>query len=142
MSGRGKGAGFDRIKPPERRLLERLSGPRLDDAEADAEGRAALFTAGTGQAEDRARQRARGEAAGRAEAAARAAATEPAESTSGGVLGLVVHCRRCDATSPIDVQSAVRAVLPLALVAPWRRHPVFAVCPACRHRAWLRVTSA
>jgi hypothetical protein len=49
-----------------------------------------------------------------------------------------VHCSRCDATSPLDLAGAARAAFPLFLVAPWRDHPVFAVCPACRHRAWLR----
>jgi hypothetical protein len=33
----------------------------------------------------------------------------------------------------------MRAALPLMLVAPWRREPVFARCPACRRRSWLAI---
>lgn len=49
-----------------------------------------------------------------------------------------VHCSRCDETTPVDAGTALRSVVPLFLVAPWRDHPVFAVCPACRRRSWLR----
>jgi hypothetical protein len=172
--------GFDRIKPPERRLIERAAGPRLDSEDADAEGRAALFTAGPARDRERARERAAHERAGR-EAAGREAVgrggagrdgagrdgggreaagrerrgTErPAADPQGGERraapgagadrgsgagGLAVHCSRCDATSPLDAGTAVRSALPLFLVVPWRDHPVFAICPACRHRAWLRI---
>ncbi|MGI8874237.1 MAG: hypothetical protein ACR2KP_07915 [Egibacteraceae bacterium] len=51
---------------------------------------------------------------------------------------ITVHCSRCKATSPVDAGTALRSTLPLFLVAPWRDHPVFAVCPACRRRSWLR----
>lgn len=51
---------------------------------------------------------------------------------------ITVHCSRCEATSPVDAGTALRSALPLVLVAPWRDHPVFAVCPACRRRSWLR----
>ena len=50
---------------------------------------------------------------------------------------LAVHCSRCDATTPMALPGVLRSALPLFLVAPWKRHPVFAVCPACVHRAWL-----
>lgn len=56
--------------------------------------------------------------------------------SEGGAL--TVHCERCDAASSLDAATALRSALPLFLVAPWRSHPVFAVCPACRRRAWLR----
>jgi hypothetical protein len=108
---------FDRIKPPEQRLLERRDGARLDE-EPDPVGRAALFTASR--------------------------AGDPSESdragSRGGLLGgLAVHCSRCDATTPLDPAVALRAALPLFLVAPWRDHPVFAVCPGCGARSWLAV---
>lgn len=97
---------FDRIKAPERRLLERAEGHRLDAGEADPEGRVALFTQGR------------------------------RHSSTG--TGATVHCSSCDTSSPVDAGTAVRNLLPLFLVAPWRSHPVFAVCPSCRRRAWLR----
>lgn len=49
-----------------------------------------------------------------------------------------VHCSRCGATSDVGVATAVRALVPAFVVVPWKDHPVFASCPACRHRAWLR----
>jgi hypothetical protein len=49
-----------------------------------------------------------------------------------------LRCSRCGRVSPVDLPAAVRSVLPLALVAPWREFPLFAICPAGRHRAWLR----
>lgn len=52
--------------------------------------------------------------------------------------GVTVHCSRCDATSGLDVDTALRSALPLFLLAPWKDHPVFAVCPACGRRSWLR----
>lgn len=51
--------------------------------------------------------------------------------------GVAVRCSRCDATSALDLRSAVKAALPLVLVAPWRREPLFARCPACDRRSWL-----
>lgn len=57
----------------------------------------------------------------------------------GGSRGTAtVHCSRCGETSPLDAGTALRSALPLFLVAPWRDHPVFAVCPACGRRSWLR----
>lgn len=98
--------GLDRIKPPERRLLERSEGPRFDRGEADPQGRAALYTGG------------------------------PRRRTDGAVV--TVHCSRCEVASRLDAVAALRSAVPLFLVAPWRDHPVFAVCPACRRRSWLR----
>lgn len=51
---------------------------------------------------------------------------------------ITVHCSRCEVTSPVAAGTALRSALPLFLLAPWRDHPVFAVCPACRRRSWLR----
>jgi hypothetical protein len=76
--------------------------------EADGEGRAALFSGGPATND----------------------AVEPGAAT--------VHCGRCEATSRLGAAAALRSAFPLFLVAPWKRHPVFAVCPACHHRAWLR----
>lgn len=55
--------------------------------------------------------------------------------------GLRVHCSRCGETSDVGAVGAVRALVPAFVVLPWRDHPVFAVCPACRRRAWLRPRS-
>lgn len=101
----GRRRGFDRIRPPEDRLLSRPEG-RLQPGEADPDGRAALFSS-----------------------------TSRPASTPGGVA---VHCSRCGETSPVDAVTALRSALPLFLVAPWKDHPIFAICPAGRHRAWLR----
>jgi hypothetical protein len=109
------GGGFDRIKPPEQRIMQRRAGERLDEATADPAGRAALFSSGTSQA-------------GRSP-------------EGGGSLGVAVHCSRCDTTTSLDAATAVRSALPLFLVLPWRDHPIFALCPACDHRAWLRLTA-
>jgi len=103
--------GFDRIKTPEQRLLER-------DQQPDPEGRNALFTGG-------------GE---------RPTTPGMLPSMWDGVGELVVHCARCGQTSALDARAIMRAVLPIVLVAPWRDHPVFAVCPAGGHRAWLKVS--
>lgn len=107
--------GFDRIKSPEQRLLEREARRAVPGAE-DPTGRAALFTG------------------------AQAGPTGPSIGES--LAALEVHCSRCGATSALDAAAAVRLALPLFLLAPWREHPVFAVCPAGRHRAWLRVSRA
>ena len=85
---------------------------RRDDQTADPQGRAALFTGG--------------------DDAVRAAKVGPA-------AGVRVHCSRCDQTAGVDGRTALRMAVPLFLVAPWRTHPVFAVCPSCGARSWLRV---
>jgi hypothetical protein len=54
--------------------------------------------------------------------------------------GLAVTCSRCGETRRIDGRAAARIAAPLFLIAPWKRHPVFAVCPACGTRSWLRLT--
>lgn len=105
-ASRATDRGFDRIKPPERRLLERTEDPRLDSGEADPKGRGALYTGGARRSKS------------------------PAVVT--------VHCSRCEVASRLDAGTALRSAAPLFLVAPWKDHPVFAVCPACRRRSWLR----
>lgn len=82
------------------------------EAPVDPEGRAALFTG--------------------ADEAVRTAKAGPAE-------GFRVDCSRCRESTAIDGRTAARMAAPLFLVAPWKSHPVFAVCPACGIRSWLRV---
>lgn len=65
----------------------------------------------------------------------RAVRTTPA----GPPDGFRVHCSRCGDTTGVDSRTALRMAAPLFLVAPWRSHPVFAVCPSCGVRSWLRV---
>lgn len=85
---------------------------RHEAFEGDPQGRGALFTG--------------------ADEAVGAAPAGPAG-------GFMVTCSSCEAVSSVDAQTLVRMAVPLFLVLPWRRHPVFAVCPACSTRAWLRV---
>lgn len=95
--------------------FDRIKAPdgwsRREDA-GDPEGRAALFTG--------------------AEQVVNNAKVGPPE-------GFRVSCSRCSATTAIDSRTALRMAAPLFLVAPWRSHPVFAVCPSCGVRSWLRV---
>lgn len=103
-------AGFDRIKAPGSR-------PRDDRGEAAADregGRAALFGAADGPAPG-------------------AAPSPPRRA----LPVAAVHCRACEATSPLDVLTALRGMLPLVVV-PWADHPWWAPCPACGRRSWLR----
>lgn len=51
---------------------------------------------------------------------------------------VAASCARCGATTPLDLRRLVRVAFPVVVVAPWRSHPVFARCPACQQRAWLR----
>lgn len=53
--------------------------------------------------------------------------------------GVALRCSRCGNTSALDLRSALKAALPLVLVAPWRAEPFFARCPACDRRSWLAV---
>ena len=97
--------------------FDRIKAPdgwarREAGASADPQGRAALFTG-----------------ANEAVAAAKAG---PAD-------GFRVHCSRCRETAAIDTRTAARMAAPLFLLAPWKSHPVFAVCPSCGIRSWLRV---
>lgn len=51
---------------------------------------------------------------------------------------MAAACDRCGETTPLDLRGLVRAAFPMVVLVPWRSHPVFALCPACHHRAWLR----
>lgn len=53
--------------------------------------------------------------------------------------GLALRCTRCEQTTDIDARTALKAALPVVVVAPWRRAPLFARCPACRRRSWLSI---
>lgn len=66
------------------------------------------------------------------------ASSEPAAEQT---TGLALHCSRCGGTTALDAGVALRAAIPLFLVLPWREHPIFALCPACDRRAWLRLSS-
>lgn len=97
--------------------FERIKAPdawsrRQDDSPVDPQGRAALFTG--------------------ADEAVRQAKTGPEN-------GFAVTCSRCQRTCGIDARTAARMAAPLFLLAPWKRHPIFAVCPSCGVRSWLRL---
>lgn len=100
---------FDRIRPPRDRPPVR-DGVDPTEPRGDAgQGRAALFSVGPD----------RGEAAG------------------GRGAAVAVRCSRCGATTGLDARTALRTAMPLVVIAPWRRAPVFARCPGCRRRSWL-----
>ena len=96
--------------------FDRIKAPdawaRRQSEAVDPQGRAALFTG--------------------ADEAVSSAKAGPAE-------GFRVHCSRCDSTTAVDSRTALRLAAPLFLLAPWKSHPVFAVCPTCGARSWLRV---
>ncbi|MEE8599564.1 hypothetical protein [Euzebya tangerina] len=121
-------SGFDRIKPPEKRLLEREEARQPDSRRADTAGRAGLFSVS-------------GEPSTPGAGVRSAVRSSQAASTGSGAgpRPFRVTCSRCDATRSVAVGDALKGVLPLALVAPWRSHPIFAMCPTGRHRAWLKV---
>lgn len=111
------GGGFDRIKAPTRRP-ERPAGDVSEEPGAGGgrpQGRAALF----------------GHSPNEPAAAVRPGAAGPAVPIAG------VHCRACDATSPLDLLTVARGMVPFVVV-PWADHPWWAVCPACGQRGWLR----
>lgn len=148
-------SGFDRIKPPERRLLEREESRQPDSEQADHEGRAALFSAsaqpstpgagavgtegggrtgaGVPPVED-----------GRQPGARRSAKADGAPTSATdprlpqGRSALHVECGHCGVTCPLPLDHAMRRAVPLVVLAPWRSHPVFATCPCGERRAWLK----
>jgi hypothetical protein len=61
---------------------------------------------------------------------------------AGAGRGSALDCSRCGASSALDAGVALRAAIPLFLVVPWREYPIFALCPACERRAWLRIRPA
>lgn len=129
-------SGFDRIKPPDRRLLERDEQREPDSSRADRQGRAALFSA-SGQATTPgagARPRQRKQASPPPEA------PSPPEGRSlpEGPSPLHVECGHCGVTAPLPLGDAVRKALPLVVIAPWKSHPIFATCPCGQRRAWLK----
>lgn len=96
--------------------FDRIKAPdawaRRNDSQGDPQGRAALFTGG--------------------DTAVRAAKAGPEN-------GLSVSCSRCGQTRAVDARTATRMAAPLFLIAPWKRFPIFAVCPSCGVRSWLRL---
>ncbi|CAN5853485.1 hypothetical protein BH24ACT15_BH24ACT15_03310 [soil metagenome] len=125
-------SGFDRIKPPEKRLLEREETAQPDSDRADPSGRAALFSVSTPPTTPGA-------------TATAPPATDPAAPTSAddprlpsGPSALHVECGHCGVDCPLPMAQAVRNALPLTLIAPWRSHSVFATCPCGLRRAWLK----
>jgi hypothetical protein len=62
----------------------------------------------------------------------------PVQAAPGGV---VVSCSRCGAESVLSAGAFARAALPsLHLPVLRRSHPSLLRCPACRRRAWCRVS--
>lgn len=104
------GEGFARIRPPSERVLRRGDTGHLADAGADA---------------------------GRGDSGRAALFSAGRRGTIG--CGVAVRCDRCAQRSVLDVRRALRTVLPLAVLAPWRAAPLFARCPACARRSWLAV---
>ena len=51
---------------------------------------------------------------------------------------LTVECGHCGDVCPMPLAGAISRALPLAVVVPWRSHPVFAICPCGQRRAWLK----
>lgn len=49
-----------------------------------------------------------------------------------------VQCGRCGASSVMDLPTLLGSVWPVFLFLPWLPYPLFAVCPACGRRSWLR----
>lgn len=63
-------------------------------------------------------------------------ASDTAPRAGGPVAG--VHCARCGASSVMDLPTLLHSLCPLFLFVPWLPHPLFAICPACGRRSWLR----
>lgn len=142
-------SGFDRIKPPDRRLLEREESRQPDSRDADRQGRAALFSAsevpstpGAGAMGPKASPRL--PLHDRQPAAPRSAKADGAPTGSGdprlpqGRSALHVECGHCGVTCPLPLGHALRQAVPLVVLAPWKSHPVFATCPCGERRAWLK----
>lgn len=150
-------SGFDRIKPPEKRLLEREQSRQPDSGEADPTGRAGLFSAAgepttpgagvprtprdgaTSRVTPRTAAPEPGHAGRGSDPAADAAGQVPRpEGLPEGGSILRMECQHCGVTAPMPLRGAIKRALPLALVAPWRSHPVFATCPCGERRTWLK----
>ena len=69
----------------------------------------------------------------------RSALFTPPKTDTPALPPMSVACSRCGETTPVDAATALRLAMPLVLLAPWTQHPVFARCPSCQRRSWLRV---
>lgn len=54
-------------------------------------------------------------------------------------LECTVACARCARSRSVGPARLLLACVPVALVAPWRDHPLLARCPSCARMGWLRV---
>lgn len=52
---------------------------------------------------------------------------------------VTLTCERCTRVSRVDFVEFVKMHIPLHLWFPWKPYSRWLVCPACEHRAWLRV---
>ena len=138
-------SGFDRIKPPEKRLLQREETRQPDSRDADPAGRAGLFstagkptTPGAG-VPTRATRSSGSSGAPAPEVPAEAVAQVPnPEGLPDARSPLHVECQHCGITAAMPLTGALKRALPLVVVAPWRSHPVFATCPCGERRTWLK----
>ena len=124
---------FDRIKPPEKRLLEREDSRQPDSGQADHAGRAGLFSLSEEPTTPRA-----GVPRPVPPARLEADGTGRVRTVPTGRSPLHIECGHCGISCPMPLVGAVKRALPLTLVAPWRSHPVFATCPCEERRTWLR----
>lgn len=146
---------FDRIKPPERRLLEREESRNPDSRTADKQGRAALFSASEEPTTPGAGvppvKRASKRTTPRPDVAAPTAPVggqrvradgAPVDASDPrlpqGRSPVHVECGHCGVTCPMPLADAAKRAIPLVVVAPWKSHPVFATCPCGERRAWLK----
>ncbi len=151
-------SGFDRIKPPDRRLLEREESRQPDSRQADPKGRAALFSASEAPTTPGAGARPLVTHAlpkrsptpdpqppdDRQPTARRSVRADGTPTCSDDTRlpqepsPLHVECGHCGVSCPLSLGHALRQAVPLVLLAPWRSHPVFATCPCGERRAWLK----
>lgn len=130
---------FDRIKPPEKRLLERDEMRDPDSRGADPVGRAALFSvSGPPTTPGAGALRAPAPPSGGAQQADLPPTSCDDPRLPSGTSPLRVECGHCGVDCPLPLDQAVRNALPLSVVLPWKSHPVFATCPCGQRRAWLR----
>lgn len=144
-------AGFDRIKPPAKRIEQRDEARAPTSEGADSTGRAALFSTASepAKASPQAPEVPRVD---RRHSPSPPAAGPPAGETQAdddpdrdprlptGRSILQVECSHCGITCPMPLTTALKRALPMALVLPTRSHPVFATCPCGERRTWLKPT--
>ncbi|MGI9017398.1 MAG: hypothetical protein ACR2HR_09915 [Euzebya sp.] len=144
-------SGFDRIKPPEKRLLERDEARQPDSGQADPHGRAALFsvaeepsTPGAGARSsphgiaNPADTTADTSADTTADTSADTRTTAQSRSFPTGGGPVKVECGHCGISCQVSLTDALKKAIPMMVVAPWKSHPVFATCPCGERRAWLK----